>query len=57
MSIVKNLVDMMDGTIDIKKREGQGNQNFRNAPFRIAEQTVSETVPPSHNREAGILIS
>ena len=52
MSIVKNLVDMMDGTIDIKSEEGRGTRISVTLPFRIAEQTVSETVPPSHNREA-----
>ena len=52
MSIVKNLVDMMDGTIDIKSEKGRGTRISVTLPFRIAEQTVSETVPPSHNREA-----
>ncbi len=52
MSIVKNLVDMMGGTIDIKSEKGRGTRISVTLPLRIAEQTDTETAPPPHNGEA-----
>lgn len=52
MSIVKNLVDMMGGTIDIKSEKGRGTRISVTLSFRIAEQKVSETEASSHSREA-----
>lgn len=52
MSIVKNLVDMMGGTIDIKSEKGRGTRISVMLSFRIAEQKVSATEASSHSREA-----
>ena len=43
MSITKNIVDMMSGTIDIKSKEGEGTETILNFAFRLADEKDKET--------------
>ena len=43
MSITKNIVDMMSGTIDIKSKEGEGTETILNFSFRLADAKDKET--------------
>ena len=43
MSITKNIVDMMSGTIDIKSKEGEGTETILNFAFRFADAKDKET--------------
>ena len=42
MSITKNIVDMMGGTIDIRSKEGEGTETIVNFEFKLAGTTVEQ---------------
>lgn len=50
MTIVKGLVEKMNGTIEIESREGEGSTFMITLPFEIAEKPP---LPPANDAQAG----
>ena len=50
MTIVKGLVEKMNGTIEIESREGEGSTFIITLPFEIAEKPP---LPPANDAQAG----
>ena len=47
MSITKQLVDLMKGTIEVKSEVGKGTEFFITIPFKVADSQVNEVVTSS----------
>lgn len=51
LSISKKIIELMDGTIDIKSKLGKGTQFIITIPFLNASQQVTETIKKAINPE------
>ena len=50
MAITKNIVDLMNGTIEVKSEQGKGSEFIVTFPFRIhADTRESLTIPNLQN--------
>ncbi len=52
MSITKNIVDLMNGTIDVVTEQGKGTEFIINVKFEIGEVEEEETVVEENPKEA-----